>query len=643
MKKLLNVILSLVVMLNMFGCISAFAVEETTAPSVVNTTEPTGDETTTPSEEDTTTPEEETTTPEEIPTEPALPDQLTLDSVANVVDGIEVKWSGINGADAYNVYRRAAGEAKAVILATVEELRYVDKVIFNGGYYKYSIKPVTDGVEGAESNSILMRYVETPKVTNAVSSIGYASITWTPVEGATAYEMYYRTAGGDWKFYEKLGTHTGTTAFFSDCTSGNYYRFAIKALVGKYTSDINKNGPVLKYLEIPALGKITQKANGLEITWRGTEGATGYNVYRRAAGEKYFTYLKTVITTTYLDSSITKVSTYKYVVKANYNGTLSGYDNKGLVSFFIPAPEPVAIACGSSGIYLKTTYIKDAPGVDVYRRGAGETRYKKIYVLDNGVVGGYRQFKDTNVIVGKYYRYIFMARDSYGKLSAFSTKSVVTRFLPTGTMDKDTAYNFYKYASQTTKKLAPGFTAKQWQNVKYSTTTCKDKDVQKAFQSAFDTLYRPASNPLVVSVAKGSSDSKELLYSCSPAASCVKSATGVKKGNNYVVTVVLKDEYNPDSPNSYGIRYVSPNYFDYRGLVSALRSKGVIYQGSTQSLYKGFTVTAEITPEGKIVNMTHSCDQIYAKMNMSIDFRYGPIIDYNASLGTYLTYSNFKY
>ena len=114
MKKFISIFLSLMVVLGMFGSLSALAVEDVTEPSTEATTAPTEEDTTTPSEEDTTAPEEE------IPTEPTLPDQLTLDSVINVVDGIEVKWSGVKGADAYNVYRRAAGESKAVVIATVD-------------------------------------------------------------------------------------------------------------------------------------------------------------------------------------------------------------------------------------------------------------------------------------------------------------------------------------------------------------------------------------------------------------------------------------------------------------------------------------------------------------------------------------------
>lgn len=646
MKKFISIFLSLMVVLGMFGSLSALAVEDVTEPSTEATTAPTEEDTTTPSEGDTTTPsEEDTTTPEEeIPTEPTLPDQLTLDSVINVVDGIEVKWSGVKGADAYNVYRRAAGESKAVVIATVEDLSYVDTKVANGGYYKYSIKAVFGENEGIETEGVLMRYVETPKVTKAVSAVGCASITWTAVEGATGYEMYYRTAGGDWKFYAKLGTHTGTSAIFRACTSGNYYKFAIKALVGKYTSDINKNGPVLKYYEIPALRSIAQKPYGLQITWGSTAGATGYNVYRRAAGEKYFTYLKTVKTTSYLDESIPKASTYKYVIKANYNGTLSGYDSKGLVSYFIAAPKLMGIASGSNGIYLKWSVVPGAAGYEIYRKGPNDQGFVHLMGVGGGTNANYCQYKDTKgVIVGQSYSYVIRSRDPYSKKSNMTPDSLTAKFIPTGNLDKTAAYNFYRYAASNTYRLAPGYTAKQWQNVKYSTISSSDKNAQKAFQEAFDTLYYPASNPFVVTTSKGSKEAKSLL-SGAPAFSVVTSATSVKKGDNYVITMVLKDEYNPDYNTNYcGISSVSYNYFAYKNLFEALEDEGVIYQGSASSLYKGFKVTAEITPDGRIVSATHSCDQVYVKGSMSMDFRHGPILKYNASMGTYLTYSDFKY
>ncbi len=655
MKKFLSIVLSLVIMLNVFGCISAFAVEETTATSVEETTTPTeetttpaDEETTTPAEEETTTPAEDTTDPSEVtpPEEPQLPDEFTLESVANAIGGVEVKWPRIEGADAYNVYRRAAGEAKPVVLATVEDLSYVDKVVFNGGYYKYSVKPVFDGVEVIESNAILIRYFETPKVTKAVAIPGGVTISWTPVEGVTNYKMYYRTAGSnEWKYYATVGTHTGTSALFRACTNGNYYRFAISAGAGNYFSGYRTDGPVLRYFAVPILRNITQKPYGLHITWDAIGGVTGYNVYRRAAGEKYFTYLKTVKTAYYLDESIPKASTYKYVVKANYNGKLSGYDSKGLVSYFIAAPKLMGIACGSNGIYLKWSVVPGAGGYDIYRKGPNDQGYVYLTNTNGGTNANYRQYKDTKgVIVGQTYTYVIRSHDPYSKKSNMTPDSLTIKFLPTGNMDKATAYNFYCHAASNTFRLAPGYTAKQWQNVKYSTISSSDKNAQKVFQEAFDTLYYPSSNPFVVTTAKGSTEAKSLLKSGGPAFSVVTSATGVKKGNNYVVTMVLKDEYNPDYNTYYmGINSVSYNYFAYKDLFAALKDEDVIYQGSASSLYKGFKVTAEITPDGRIVSATHSCDQVYVKGDMSLDFRYGPILKYNASMGTYLTYSDFKY
>ena len=171
-----------------------------------------------------------------------------------------------------------------------------------------------------------------------------------------------------------------------------------------------------------------------------------------------------------------------------------------------------------------------------------------------------------------------------------------------------------------------------------------DKKAQKTFQDAFDTLFSPASDPIVVTTAKGSKETKSILRSGSPSFSVVTSAKSVKKGDNYVITMVLKDEYNPDYNVNYnGIRNVTCNYFDYKEIFASLKSAGVIYQGSAKSLYKSYTITAEITPDGRIVSATHSCNQVYVKGSMSMDFRYGPIIDYNASFGTYHTYSDFKY
>lgn len=618
MKKLLSVILAIIMTLSVFSCVSVYAVEDVTEPSdnVVDDT-------------------------------PELPDKLVLDSVINVPGGVEVKWSGVIGAKGYNVYRRAAGEPKATIIATTEDLAYVDKNVTHCGYYKYSVKAVFDGVEGAETDGILIKYLEAPKVTSVSAVVGGIQVSWTPVKNVDKYEIYYRTAGSDqWVLYARINS-IHKTAFCRYVESGVYYRFAVVARSGNYIGGIDKTGPVIRYFEIPKLKNILAEATGLKISWTAVEKADGYAVYRRAAGEKYYTYLDTVTATTYFDETIPSGMTYKYVVKSVFGTAKSGYDANGLVSYFIAAPKLIGIASGSNGVYLKWELVDGASTYDIYRRGAGETTYKRIGSTFGGN-GEYGQYKDTNgVIVGQYYRYIIRACNPYGRDSVFSTTSLVTRFMPTGRMDAATAFRFYSYAAQKAYQSAPGYTIKMWQNIKYSKVTCSDRALQKEFEEVFNSNYYTASKPFEETTQKNSNVSKSYFPYCSNYIRNIKSGTSEKKGNNYVVTLVFPDEYSPDIyryNDSYsGIADVTNTYFNFNRAVKEMQDAGVIYQGQTKSLYKGFTIVAEITPDGKIVNMTHFCDEIYIKVDISMSFGYGPLIDYNASLGNYVTYSNFVY
>ena len=153
--------------------------------------------------------------------------------------------------------------------------------------------------------------------------------------------------------------------------------------------------------------------------------------------------------------------------------------------------------------------------------------------------------------------------------------------------------------------------------------------------------FYPASDPFVYKCKKGSSDSAERLPFCDAKLANIKSATATKNGNYIVVKFVMKDETSPEK-NAGGIKDMSSNYFDLNGAIKELKNQGIITSGSSSSTYKNFTITAKIKPNGEIVSMNHSCQNIKMSMNMNFIDGIGKM-NYNAQIDSYLTYTNFKY
>ena len=96
-------------------------------------------------------------------------------------------------------------------------------------------------------------------------------------------------------------------------------------------SKFSKSIPSITKLKTPSIRTIENVAEGIRIEWANVSDTCNYRVYRRAAGEKYWTYLKTVKTTYYPDLDVDPGVDYIYTVRAVSGNVMSAFDTNGLV------------------------------------------------------------------------------------------------------------------------------------------------------------------------------------------------------------------------------------------------------------------------------------------------------------------------
>ena len=136
--------------------------------------------------------------------------------------------------------------------------------------------------------------------------------------------------------------------------------------------------------------------------------------------------------------------------------------------------------------------------------------------------------------------------------------------------------------------------------------------------------------------AKGSDDAKNRM----PASNCdkkyIKSATAVKEGSNYKVTIVLVDFTNPGYADPDGLQVMSREFLDYKDVEVAAKDIAIVKSLEGQIVYKDYTITAVMTADGKFVSITHQgVGYITAKLNGSINAT--GELEFNAK------YTDFKY
>ena len=129
--------------------------------------------------------------------------------------------------------------------------------------------------------------LDTPAVLSAESA-GYNSIkvTWSAVEGAASYCLYYR--GGEATNWTRVKSGIKGTAYTytsSNLVSGVKYRFTVRAVSGDVLSGYSAKGKVAAPKPAaPAVKSVAFSGSKATVTWNKVAGANGYIIQRKTTG-----------------------------------------------------------------------------------------------------------------------------------------------------------------------------------------------------------------------------------------------------------------------------------------------------------------------------------------------------------------------
>lgn len=150
--------------------------------------------------------------------------QALITSIKNVGDGISLSWNAVEGAQGYDIYRKADGEEWQFVGTSIDEntLTYTDPLVSEGVTYTYGIQacfvdsgsdyktsaktitrisPDTSGGTTSSSSSTVTSTqktkvkVATPKLTSVKNAKGKKLIAkWTKNTSANGYQIQYSTS-----------------------------------------------------------------------------------------------------------------------------------------------------------------------------------------------------------------------------------------------------------------------------------------------------------------------------------------------------------------------------------------------------------------------------------------------------------------
>ena len=244
----------------------------------------------------------------------------------------QLTWKAVSGAVKYEVYRSTRQNSGYSLLGTTTSTSYVNTGASTGTTYYYRVKAVNrNGMASGYSNIVSGKAKAAapaaPSVTIGNSSTGKPRLTWKAVSGAVSYRIYRSESRGTG--YSLLGTTSSTSYTNTGAKAGKTYYYRVKA--------VNRDGMASGYSNIVS-GKATLPAPVLNIglsvssgkpmlAWDAVPGATSYRIYRSTSRGTGYSLLATTTSTSYVNTSAAKGTTYYYRVKACNAAGLSPYSN----------------------------------------------------------------------------------------------------------------------------------------------------------------------------------------------------------------------------------------------------------------------------------------------------------------------------
>jgi fibronectin type 3 domain-containing protein len=187
-------------------------------------------------------------------TPPAAPTGLTA-TAGNAI--VALSWTASTDAASYNVYRgtTSGGESTTPIATGITTTAYSDTGLTNGTTYYYKVAAVSGGGTSPMSNEASA----TPEAPALGAPIGLVAtggnatvgLSWTPVTGATSYNVYRGTTSGGESATPIATGITITSYTDTGLTNGQPYYYEVAAVNASGTSPMSNEASATPELTAP--------------------------------------------------------------------------------------------------------------------------------------------------------------------------------------------------------------------------------------------------------------------------------------------------------------------------------------------------------------------------------------------------------
>ncbi len=163
--------------------------------------------------------------------------------------GVRLSWNPVSGASKYRLYYKNT-KGGWNVLGETAATSFLDSEVTFGKSYTYTIRCMNSNdrlISGYDADGWTDTYegVDTPQITVLESLPRGVSISWSRVDGAKGYRVFYLGRNG----WVRLEDTKGTSMLDTDVRPGGTYTYTVRCLGdrGNYISAYNPVGSTIKY------------------------------------------------------------------------------------------------------------------------------------------------------------------------------------------------------------------------------------------------------------------------------------------------------------------------------------------------------------------------------------------------------------
>lgn len=202
---------------------------------------------------------------------------------------------------------------------------------------------------------------------------------------------------------------------------------------------------------------------------------------------------------------------------------------------------------------------------------------------------------------------------------------------------------YQKAVKDISEKGVAGYSKKSWQTLD-SINITGSSVLQSTFKSLLEGFLTTEEDTEVKVFEKGSEESMKYMPLSNCSEEAVKSVTVKESGSNMVITIVMKDQQNPATTDTDGLNVMSKDFLYIEDVYDVIENDSAVSSvikkvNRADVTYKGYTIKATMTKDGKLVSIEHyGPADIVAEMNtITGNIGFSGRINFNAK------YYDFKY